>query len=62
MKNDHWIYFAVAVVLGIAILISLIGTHVLVMVDNSTPEIIVALESAAIGGLARLLAPLPTNR
>ena len=62
MKKDHWIYRAVVVVLGFTVLTSLIGTIVLVMTDHSTPEIIVALGSAAIGGLAGLLAPSPNNR
>ena len=62
IKRDHWIYRAVVVVLGFTVLTSMIGTIVLVMTDHSTPEIIVALGSAAIGGLAGLLAPSPTNR
>jgi hypothetical protein len=62
MKRDHWIYRAVVVVLGFTVVTSLVGTIVLVMTDHSTPEIIVALGSAAIGGLAGLLAPAPTNR
>ena len=62
MKRDHWIYRAVVVVLGFMVVSSLVGTIVLVMTDHSTPEIIVALGSAAIGGLAGLLAPAPSNR
>jgi hypothetical protein len=62
MKRDHWIYRAVVVVLGFTVVTSLVGTIVLVMTDHSTPEIIVALGSAAIGGLAGLLAPAPTNK
>lgn len=62
MKKDHWIYRAVVVVLGFTVVTSLVGTIVLVMTDHSTPEIIVALGSAAIGGLAGLLAPAPTNK
>ncbi len=62
MKRDHWIYRAVVVVLGFTVVTSLVGTIVLVMTDHSTPEIVVALECAAIGGLGRLLAPSPTNR
>ena len=62
MKNDHWIYRAVVVVLGVTVMISLTGTIALAMTEHPTPEIIVALGSAAIGGLAGLLAPSPTNR
>ena len=62
MKRDHWIYRAVVIVLGFTVVTSLVGTIVLVMTDHSTPEIIVALGSAAIGGLAGLLAPAPMNK
>jgi hypothetical protein len=62
MKRDHWIYRAVVVVLGFTVVASLVGTIMLVMTDHSTPEIVVALGSAAIGGLAGLLAPAPTNK
>ena len=62
MKRDHWIYRAVVIVLGFTGVMSLVGTIVLVMTDHSTPEIIVAVGFAAIGGLAGLLAPSPTNR
>jgi hypothetical protein len=62
MKRDHWIYRAVVVVLGFTVVTSLVGTIMLVMTDHSTPEIVVALGSAAIGGLAGLLAPAPTNK
>ena len=61
-KKDIWIYRVVVLVLGITVVISLIGTIVLVMAGHSTPEIIVALGSAAIGGLAGLLAPSPANK
>jgi hypothetical protein len=62
MKRDHWIYRAVVVVLGFTVVASLVGTIMLVMTDHSTPEIVVALGSAAIGGLAGLLAPAPKNK
>ena len=62
MKRDHWIYRAVVVVLGFTVVTSLVGTIVLVMTDHSTPEIIVALGSAAIGGLAGFLVPNHFNR
>jgi uncharacterized integral membrane protein len=43
-------------------LASLIGAIILAGQDKDTPEILVALGSAAVGGLAGLLAPSPLNR
>ena len=40
----------------------IVGAIVLAMTGQSTPEVLVALGSAAIGGLAGLLAPSPLNR
>lgn len=62
MKKDHWIYRAVVLVLGFTVLTSLGGTILLVMTNHQPPDMIVALGSAAIGGLAGLLAPAPTNK
>ena len=53
-QNDIWLY---RIVVG-----SLFGAIVLTLSGASTPEVIVALGSAAIGGLAGLLAPSPMNR
>lgn len=66
MKNhtqrDVWLYRMVVAVLGLTVVSSVIGTIVLAMAGQSTPEVIVALGSAAIGGLAGLLTPSPLNR
>ena len=62
MTKDKWIYRIVVGVLGLTVVSSILGTIALAMADRSTPEVIVALGSAAIGGLAGLLAPSPMNR
>jgi hypothetical protein len=49
-------------VLGLTVVASVVGAIVLTLSGASTPEVIVALGSAAIGGLAGLLAPSPMNR
>jgi hypothetical protein len=49
-------------VLGLTVVASVVGAIVLTLIGKSTPEVIVALGSAAIGGLAGLLAPSPMNR
>jgi hypothetical protein len=60
--KDKWLYRMVVAVLGLTVVSSVIGTIVLAMAGQSTPEVIVALGSAAIGGLAGLLSPSPMNR
>jgi hypothetical protein len=60
--KDRMLYRMVVAVLGLTVVTSVIGTIVLAMAGKSTPEVIVALGSAAIGGLGGLLAPSPLNR
>jgi hypothetical protein len=60
--TDIWLYRIVVMVLGLTVMACLIGAIVLTMNDQSTPEVVVALGSAAIGGLAGLLAPSPLKR
>jgi len=61
-QKDIWIYRLVVIVLGLTVIASVIDTIALTLTGLSTPELLVALGSAAIGGLAGLLAPSPTNR
>lgn len=60
--TDIWLYRIVVVVLGLTVMASIVGAIMLAMSGQSTPEVIVALGSAAIGGLAGLLAPSPFKR
>jgi hypothetical protein len=62
MQSDVWIYRLVVVVLGVAVIASVIGAIMLALAGQSTPEVLVALGSAAVGGLAGLLAPSPLHR
>ena len=62
MDKDIWLYRIVVMALGFTVVISMVGAIVLTMSGKATPEAIVALGSAAIGGLAGLLAPSPLNR
>jgi hypothetical protein len=61
LQNDIWLYRLVAV-LGLTVVGSITGAIVLALSGQSTPEVLVALGSAAIGGLAGPLAPSPLNR
>ena len=62
LQNDIWLYRLVVAVLGLTVVGSITGAIVLALSGQSTPEVLVALGSAAIGGLAGLLAPSPLNR
>jgi len=61
-ERDVWIFRLVVVSLGLYMLASLVGAIVLAAKGTDTPEILVALGSAAVGGLAGLLTPSPLNR
>ena len=61
-EKDVWLYRMVVVILGLSVLGSLIGAILLAIKNRNPPELLVALGSAAIGGLAGLLAPSPLNR
>lgn len=60
--GDRWVYRVVVVTLGIVVLIAAVGSIVLVANGKTTPEVLVALGSAAVGALAGLLAPSPTGK
>jgi hypothetical protein len=62
MQPDVWLYRIVVAVLGLTVVGSVAGTIALATAGQSTPEVIVALGSAAIGGFAGLLTPSPLNR
>ena len=62
LPYDPWVYRIVVLILGLVALASLVGTIMLTIQDRSTPELLIALGSAAMGGLAGLLAPSPLNQ
>jgi hypothetical protein len=59
LERDVWIYRIVVSVLGLTVILSVAGAILLVSIDKKTPEVLVALGSAAVGALAGLLAPSP---
>src|SRR5260370_38660807 len=66
LATDRWIYRAVVIILGLAVLATVFGGLTLVLVLHSDPNIklpdaIVAIGSAAVGALAGLLAPSPVS-
>ena len=62
IEKEIWLYRMVVVSLGLCMLASLVGAIVLAAKGTDTPEILVTLGSATVGGLAGLLAPSPLNR
>lgn len=62
LSYDPWVYRIVVLILGLAVLASLVGTIMLTIQERATPELLIALGSAAMGGLAGLLAPSPMNQ
>ncbi len=62
LSYDVWVYRIVVAALGLAVLASLVGATLLATQKLPIPELFVALGSAAVGGLAGLLAPSPFNR
>ncbi|AEA47572.1 hypothetical protein [Archaeoglobus veneficus] len=61
LRRDVWIYRIVVIALGLTVLAVVIGAIVITMVDKTTPDVLVALGSAAVGALAGLLAPSPAG-
>ncbi len=55
------VYKIVVSALGLAVIIALVGSIILVWKDKTNLEVLTALGSAAVGALAGLLAPSPTN-
>lgn len=66
MKNskdkDVWLYRMIVATLGLTVVASVVGAIALTMTGENTPEVLVALGSAAIGGLAGFLVPTQLNR
>lgn len=62
LKTDVWVYRTVVLSLGLAVIITLIGAIGITLVGETTPDILIALGSAAVGALAGLLAPTPSEK
>ena len=58
---DKWIYRMIVTILGLAVVIAGGGALLLAKGDDPIPDILLTLGSAAVGALAGLLAPSPTQ-
>ena len=61
-QKDIWLYRMIIVAPGLTFVASIIGAIALAMTGQSTPELLLAVGSAAIGGLAGFFVPSHLNR
>lgn len=61
-RGDKVLYRIAVIVLGSLTLIAALGSVILVFGGKTTPEVLVALGSAAVGALVGLFAPSPTGK
>jgi len=61
-QRDIWLYRMIVATLGLTIVVSILGAIGLAMTSKQIPEVLVALGSAAIGGLAGFLVPSHLHR
>lgn len=55
--HDKWMYRWVAISLGLVVFTSAVGAIILSGIDKTTPDLLVAVGSGAVGALAGLFAP-----
>lgn len=60
-RGDMLLYRIAVIVLGLLALIAAVGSVVLASAGTTTPEVLVALGSAAVGALVGLFAPSPSK-
>ena len=62
LESDVWIYRMIVALVGLVLLISVAGIITLSLQEKPPPDVLVALVSAALGGLTGLLAPTPKRK
>jgi hypothetical protein len=62
LESDVWIYRMIVASVSVVLLISVAGIITLSLQEKSPPDVLVALVSAALGGLTGLLAPTPKRK
>jgi hypothetical protein len=61
-QKDIWLYRIIVAALGLTVVVSVIGAITIAIKGQTTPEVLVALSSVAISGLAGFLVPSHLNR
>ena len=62
LEYDVWIYRMVVTALGVVIVLSVAGAIYLTAIKVEIPDILTAIGSAAVGALAGLLSPSPSQK
>ncbi len=62
VEKDVWLYRMIIAAFGLTVVATVVGAIVLAMTQKQTPEALIALGSAAIGGLAGFLVPTQLNK
>ncbi len=62
LESDVWIYRMIIAAVSLVLLLSVAGIIVLSLQEKAPPDVLVALVSAALGGLTGLLAPTPKRK
>lgn len=61
-QKDTWLYRMIIAALGATVIVTVVGAIMLASTGLSIPDAVVALGSAAIGGMAGFLVPTHLNR
>ena len=61
-QKDIWLYRMIIAALGVTLVATVVGAIVLASTGQNPPDAIVALGSAAVGGMAGFLVPTHLNR
>ncbi len=62
LESDVWIYRMIVAAVGLVLLVSVAGIITLSLQEKTPPDVLVALVSAALGGLTGLLVPAPKRK
>ena len=62
IEKDIWLYRIIIAAFALTLVATVVGAILLAMTNQQTPDALVALGSAAIGGLAGFLVPTQLNK
>lgn len=60
--GDRWLYRIAIGLLGFLAIVAIVGSIVLVGINKTIPEVLVAMGSIAVGAIVGLFAPSPTGK
>jgi len=62
IEKDIWLYRIIIAAFALTLVATVVGAILLAMTNQQTPDALVALGSAAVGGLAGFLVPTQLNK